>query len=165
MASEAELDDSTGGELLLGGMITELQNAWGASSEEYEDLEALSPWAIRKEIKLAPVRHIQGLPWTKKSNGRQTHHEAQAGHIYPPIIAMRITAALWNWTRRESDRGSISPEKNSKEGYENNYVSNTHNVDTWPGTAKKGRSQTISGTSQKWATHDENFTLANQTKD
>jgi len=35
VASEAELDDSTGGELLLGGMITELQNAWGASSEEY----------------------------------------------------------------------------------------------------------------------------------
>jgi len=38
VASEAELDDSTGGELLLGGMIAELQNAWGASSEEYEDL-------------------------------------------------------------------------------------------------------------------------------
>jgi len=27
VGSEAELDDSTGGELLLGGMITELQNA------------------------------------------------------------------------------------------------------------------------------------------
>jgi len=27
VASEAELDDSTGGELLLGGMIAELQNA------------------------------------------------------------------------------------------------------------------------------------------
>ena len=27
VVSEAELDDSTGGELLLGGMITELQNA------------------------------------------------------------------------------------------------------------------------------------------
>ena len=49
VASEAELDDSTGGELLLGGMITELKNAWGASSEEYEDLEALAQCAIRKE--------------------------------------------------------------------------------------------------------------------
>jgi len=38
-ASEAELDDSTGGELLLGGMIAELQNPWGASSEPYEALE------------------------------------------------------------------------------------------------------------------------------
>ena len=64
-ASEAELDDSTGGELLLGGMITELQNAWGASSEEYEGLEALAQWAIRKETKLATVRHIQGSPSTK----------------------------------------------------------------------------------------------------
>jgi len=62
VASEAELDDSTGGELLLGGMITELQNAWGAISEEYEDLEALAQWAIWKETKLATVRHIQGSP-------------------------------------------------------------------------------------------------------
>jgi len=34
LARQAELDDSTGGKLLLGGMNTELQNAWGASSEE-----------------------------------------------------------------------------------------------------------------------------------
>jgi len=65
VASEAELDDSTGGGLLLGGMIAELQSAWGASSEEYEYLEALAQWAIRKEPKLATVRHIQGSPSTK----------------------------------------------------------------------------------------------------
>jgi len=65
VASEAELDDSTGGELLLGGVITELQNAWGASSEEYKDLKALAQWAIRKETKLATVRHIQGSPAAK----------------------------------------------------------------------------------------------------
>jgi len=45
MASEAELEDSTGGQLLLGGMSTELQNARGACSEEYKDLEALAQWA------------------------------------------------------------------------------------------------------------------------
>jgi len=60
VASEAELDDSTGGELLLGEMNTELQNACGGSSEEYEDLKALAQWAIQKETKLATVRHIQG---------------------------------------------------------------------------------------------------------
>jgi len=65
VASDAELDGSTGGELLLGGMIEELQNAWGASSEEYDDLETLAQWAIRKENKLATVRHIQGSPSTK----------------------------------------------------------------------------------------------------
>jgi len=66
VASEAEFDNSTGGELLLGGMITELHNAWGAISEEYEDLKALAQWAIRKETKLATVRHIQGSPPSKK---------------------------------------------------------------------------------------------------
>jgi len=65
VASEAELDDSTGGELLLRGMIAELQNACGASSEEYQGLETLAQWAIRKETKLVTVRHIQGLPLTK----------------------------------------------------------------------------------------------------
>jgi len=65
VASEPELDDSTGGELLPGGMMAELQNVWGASSEEYEDLKALAQWAIRKETKLATVRHIQGSPSTK----------------------------------------------------------------------------------------------------
>ena len=34
VASETELDDSTAGEWLLGGMITDLQNAWGASSDK-----------------------------------------------------------------------------------------------------------------------------------
>jgi len=65
VASEEELDDSTGGELLLGGMKTEVQNAWGASTEEYEDLEVLAQWAIRKETKLPTVRHIQGSASTK----------------------------------------------------------------------------------------------------
>jgi len=65
VASEAELHDSSGGELLLGGMIAELQNPWGASSEEYEDLETLPQWAIRKQSKLARDRHIQGSPSTK----------------------------------------------------------------------------------------------------
>jgi len=65
VASEAELDDSTAGELLLGEMIAELQNTWGVGSEEYEDLETLAQWAIRKETKLATVRHIQGSPSTK----------------------------------------------------------------------------------------------------
>jgi len=45
-------------------------------------------------------------------------------------MAIRITATLWNWTGRESDQDSISQEKNSKEGYENNYVSNAHNLNT-----------------------------------
>ena len=65
VASEAELDDSSGGELLLSGMITELRNAWGASSEEYEGLVALAQWAIRKETKLGTVRDIQELASTK----------------------------------------------------------------------------------------------------
>jgi len=42
------------------------------SSEEDEDLEILAQWAIRKETKLATVRHIQGSPSTKNIQGETT---------------------------------------------------------------------------------------------
>jgi len=42
VGSDAELDNSRGGELLLGGMNTELQNTWEASSDEYESTEVLT---------------------------------------------------------------------------------------------------------------------------
>jgi len=137
VASEAELDYSTGGELLLGGMVAELQNAWGASSEEYEDLEALAQWAIRKETKLATVRHIQGSPSTKNMQRETTTPEIQRGHTDPPIMAIRTMATLWNWTRLGDDQDSISQGNNSKEGYVNNYASSVRNRDTWPGIARK----------------------------
>ena len=54
------LDNSTAGEWLLGGMNSELQNAWGASSDKFTNITALANWAIKKETKLATVRHIQG---------------------------------------------------------------------------------------------------------
>jgi len=85
VASQAELDDSTGAELLLGGMNTELQNALGASSEEYEDLEVLAQWAIRKETKLAMVRHIQGSPSTKNIQ-RETITPQNPDGTYRPTI-------------------------------------------------------------------------------
>jgi len=83
VASPAELDDSTGGELLLGGMIAELQNPWGATSKEYEDLEALAQWAIRKETKLATVRHIQGSLSAKNSQ-RETAIPQNPDGTYRP---------------------------------------------------------------------------------
>jgi len=77
------LADSTGGELLLEVMIAELQNAWGASSEEYEDLEALAQWTIWKETKLATVRHIQGSPSTKNMQ-RETTTPRNPDGTYQP---------------------------------------------------------------------------------
>src|SRR6267154_5528534 len=59
VAREADLDDATGGEWLLTGMQTELQDAWGADSEEFSGTETLARWAICKETKLATVCHIQ----------------------------------------------------------------------------------------------------------
>ena len=60
----------------------ELQNAWGASSEEYEYLENLPQWAIWKETKLATVRHIQGLP--SKNIQRETIAPRNLDGTYRP---------------------------------------------------------------------------------
>jgi len=83
VAREAELDDSTGGELLLGGMIAELQNAWRTSSEEFQALETLAQWAIKKETKLATVRHIQGSTGTKNIQ-RETTTQGNPDGTYRP---------------------------------------------------------------------------------
>jgi len=73
----------TGGEPLLAGMNTELQNAWGASSEEYEGLVAQALWAICKETKLATVRHIQGSLSIKKIQ-RETSTPRNPDGTYRP---------------------------------------------------------------------------------
>jgi len=83
VASEAEVDNSTGGELLLGGMITDIPNAWGAGSEKSENLEDLAQWAIWKETKLTTVRHIQGSPSTKNLQ-RETTTPRKPDGTYRP---------------------------------------------------------------------------------
>jgi len=65
--SKAKRVYSTGGELLLGGMNTELQNPWGASTDKYERGQVLAQFSIRKETKLRTVRHIQGIQQTKNT--------------------------------------------------------------------------------------------------
>jgi len=164
VASEAELDDSTGGELLLGGMITELQNAWGASSEEYEDLEVLAEWAIRKETKLATDRHIQGSPSAKNiqletgtpRNPDGTYRRTNEGNQnYGEPIELDATQRRprFNISREEFQRRIREPLclKCAQPG---------HLAMSCP---KKGRIQTIPRRSQELAACKESSPLANQT--
>jgi len=65
----------------------------------------------------------------KAASERPSHHETQTGHIDRQITAIKITATLWNWTRLGNDQDSTSQGKNSKGGYENNDISNAHNLD------------------------------------
>ena len=112
MVREAELDNSTGGELLLGGMIVELQKAWGASSEEYEDLEGLAQWAIRKETKLATVRHIQGSPSTKNIQRETTTLRNQDGTYRPANNGnQNYSDPMELDARRKRPRSNISREE------------------------------------------------------
>jgi len=113
VASEAELDNSTGGELLQGGMIAELQNASGACREEYEGLDALAQGAIRKETKLATVRHLKS---TKRVQ-QDTVTPRNPDRTYRPTkMEIRTTMTLWNWTGLGNGRDSISRGKNCKQG-------------------------------------------------
>jgi len=164
VASEAELDDSTGGELLLGGMIAEVQNALGASSEEYEDLETLAQWAIRKGTKLATVRHIQGSPTTKKVQ-RDTITPRNPDGTYRPSNngnqnygdPMELDAT------RKRTRFNISREEFQRRIREQLCLKCAQPGHLARSCTKKGRAQTIQRTSQELATREENHPLANQT--
>ena len=68
VSNKAELDDSTEGECLLAGMTTALQNAWGADSNTYQDVDTLARWAMEKETKLTIIKSLQ--------EGQRTEHRA-----------------------------------------------------------------------------------------
>jgi len=96
VASEAELDHSTGGELPLGGMITELQNAWGSV---LRNTRASRPWHNGQSGRrpnwprsgTSQDRHQQ-----KATKEKRSHHETQTEHIEPQTIAIKPRATLWN---------------------------------------------------------------------
>jgi len=166
VASEAELDDSTGGELLLGGMNTELQNAWGASSEEYEDLEALAQWAIRKETKLAMVRHIQGSPSTKNIQ-RETATPRNPDGTYRPTNNGNQTYGdpmELDATRRRP-RFNITREEFQRRIGEQPVSQMRTTRTLGQKLPEKRRTQTTQRTSQELATNEESRPLANQAQD
>ena len=166
MASEAELDDSTGGVLLLGGMIAELQNTWGASSEEYEALEALAPWAIRKETKLATVRHIQGSPSAKNSPPEITIPRNPDGTYRPANNGNQNYAdpRELDATRRRP-RFNISREEFQRRIREQLCLKCAQPEHLARRCPKKQWTQTIQRTIQELAIREENRPLANQTDD
>ena len=100
VSSEAELDNATEGEWLFAGMTTALQNAWGANSNTYEDVDTLARWAMEKETKLTMINNLQG--------GRGTEHKTaptprnQNGTYRPALTTQQGGDAMeLDATRRE----------------------------------------------------------------
>ena len=108
VASETGLDDSTAGEWLPGGMNSELQNAWGASSDKYTNITALANWAIEKETKLATVRHIQG---DKTTTPRTNEIPRNPKGTYQPRTTTQGGDAMDLNAIRKQPRLNISPEE------------------------------------------------------
>jgi hypothetical protein len=71
IATEAQLDETTMGEWLLSGMKTSLQEAWGNDAADFTTTANLANWAIRKETKLATVKHLQGSGYRKQEFPRK----------------------------------------------------------------------------------------------
>ena len=100
VSSEAELDDATQGEWLHAGMTTALQNAWGADSNTYEDVDTLARWAMEKRTKLTMIKNLQG--GQGKEHKTTTTPRNQNG-IYRPVLTMQYggDAMKLDATRRE----------------------------------------------------------------
>ena len=81
-------------------MTTALQNAWGADSNTYEDVDILARWAMEKETKLTMIKNLQ--------EGRGTEHKAtptprNQNGTYRPVLTTQQggDAMKLDGTRRE----------------------------------------------------------------
>jgi len=57
IASTAQMDGATMSEYLIAGMKRELQQAWILAELEQDDVEAIAPWAIKKEARMETLKY------------------------------------------------------------------------------------------------------------
>jgi len=59
IASQTRMDDTTLTYHLMKGFKTELQDAWGMDGSDSQDPQVVANWAIKKETKMAAIRHMR----------------------------------------------------------------------------------------------------------
>jgi len=59
IASQTGMDDATLTYHLMRGFKTELQDAWGMDGSESQDPQFVANWAIKKETKMAAIKHMR----------------------------------------------------------------------------------------------------------
>jgi len=58
IASQTGMDDATLTYNLMRGFKTELQDAWGMDGSDSQDPQFVANWAIKKETKMAAIKHM-----------------------------------------------------------------------------------------------------------
>ena len=90
-------------------MTTALQNAWGADSNTYEDVDTLARWAMEKENKLMMIKNLQG--------GRGTEHKTtptprnQNGTYRPALTTQQGGDAMEPHATRREPNLSLSAQE------------------------------------------------------
>jgi len=59
IASQTGMDDATLTYHLMRGFKTELQDAWGMDGSDSQDPQVVANWAIKKETKMAAIKHMR----------------------------------------------------------------------------------------------------------
>ena len=68
IASQTGMDDATLTYHLMKGFKTELQDAWGMDGSDSQDPKFVANWAIKKETKMAAIKHMRhGISSKEKS--------------------------------------------------------------------------------------------------
>lgn len=73
------------GEWLLGRLNIYLREVYEADSDEFEGLEGLTTWTIRKEAKLATLWHIQARSKTRTITRRINQVSRNSNRTYAKI--------------------------------------------------------------------------------
>jgi len=83
IASQTGMDDATLTYHLMRGFKTELQDAWGMDGSDSQDLQFVANWAIKKETKMAAIKHMRHGAISKEKTASPATPRNQNGTFRP----------------------------------------------------------------------------------
>jgi len=84
IASQTGMDDATLTYHLMKGFKTELQDAWGMDGSDSQDPQFVANWAIKKETKMAAIKHMRHGTTSKGTTASSGTLRNQNGTLRPP---------------------------------------------------------------------------------
>jgi len=83
IASQTGMDDATLTYHLMRGFKTELQDAWGMDGSDSQDPQFVANWAIKKETKMAAIKHMRHGTISKEKTPSPGNSRNQNGTFRP----------------------------------------------------------------------------------
>ena len=111
VASETGMDDNTLAYHLVAGLKPETQEAWGLDGSDSQDPQYIANWFIRKETKMASIRHMQQRVVKKEKPTSNEASRNKDGTFKPTPIPERRSDPMELDATRRRPRLNLSTEE------------------------------------------------------